>query len=61
MSDRDPKKNKNLRKKFEKVKYSVREPVFSAASSSSVVLSSFWVQRLTIRSYTYWDGNLILA
>ena len=41
--------------------YGVRQPVFSAASSSSVVLRPFSIQRLAVRSYAYWDGNLILA
>lgn len=40
--------------------YRVRQAVFCAASSSLVV-SLFCVQRLTMRSYSHWDSNLILA
>lgn len=52
---------KNKGKQFQKAQYRVRQPVLSAASSSLVLLRRFFVQHLTIRSYTHWDGNLILA
>lgn len=41
--------------------YRVRRSVLCAAPSSSVVLSLLCVQRLTGRSYSHWDGDLILA
>lgn len=44
-----------------RAQYGVRQSVFCAASSSLVALRLFCVQRLTVRSYSHWDSDLILA
>lgn len=49
------------RRERKRTGYRVRQSLFAAASSSLVGLSLFCVQRLTVRSYSHWDSDLILA